>query len=650
MNVSWKVAGLWIAGAVVVAGCQRSALPRVELTEPAPAEPELPPVDVDRLLAREGLLHEPDADRCCGEGRVTLERTLWVELDGQAPPELVLELMEYIGEGGASWHYHAFDARDPARPKRIEPALQDGGYMHYSYMEVTDLDADGVDELMLVGEIRDTAPLRIYVMRAGALELVTTSPDQAQVYLPFDHDGGGKMALAGLKSASLDGDEPVDVRVLLAPSGERHRRPREVKTWLPELATATLTRERLPHVEPTLTLLTRALDDRNLGVSDPARVIDATLGRLEAEELGVHASQYVAATRGEATKAQRERLSALMKVDGSERSGLAATLWLRTSSGAERAHALAWAERSLGWWVRTPDEDLRLHMGAFIGDLDEDELGRLCALTGSLLTDGGATPERLGQVVWDYWKEMQCVREVVDVLESEDQHTRQVVRGALNAYSWVSTSTPDLVARYARLEPEIIAALTGLLRDPDVTIRAEAARAMAGLDGTVQTLRDALEAELDHEVKRSLMIALADAEDPGDPALFLRLLGEPQSGEVTRQLHGELARADNLEVLARGLEIARSQDAYDAYEWRLVYRHETLGEAARQMIARDAFTRLEDANPRVRQSACAILTKEPYMKGDTGALERVIEKDDTSWVRSGCAEALRVMLPGIGPM
>ncbi len=248
-STAWCI-GAWVCALGAMA-CRSEVKKDVALTDPGEERP--PQVDVEGLLAREDLLSEPYEDTCCGEGRITHERTMWAELDGTSPPELVLETMEYVGEGAASWHYHVFDVRDPSDPKRIGPALEDGGYIHYSYMNVVDLNRDGVDELMLVGEIRETAPLRLFGLRDGTLEVLNADEDLAMVYLPYDHDGDGALELVGLQADSIDGDDAVTLTVFDGAEAKPIAPKRPASQWLPDLLTAAFTQADLPHADPTPT-------------------------------------------------------------------------------------------------------------------------------------------------------------------------------------------------------------------------------------------------------------------------------------------------------------------------------------------------------------------------------------------------------------
>jgi hypothetical protein len=625
--------------------------PRVDAPLTDPAEARLPQVDVSGLLAREGLLSEPYEDTCCGEGRITHERTLWAELDGQAPPELVLETMEYVGEGAASWHYHVFDVRDPANPRRIGPALEDGGYIHYSYMRVVDLDRDGVDELMLVGEVRQTAPLRLFGLRGGALEVLNADEDLALVYLPFDHDGDGALELVGLKADHVDGDGPVSVAVFDGATAAPRAPARDPKAWLPDLLTDALTRPELPHAEPTLTLLTRLMAQEDLAPGDPRRVLDATLARLEAEPMGPNADAYVGAAAGEATEAQRARMKALMRGAGTARALPAARLWLRTARGPARAFALDWAR------ARVADHALagmpRDHLLAYaiVAELDAAERARICAHSRELMEAPGASPEALGNIAWDLWVMYGgCVDEVVWALEHEATLPAQAVRGAVSAFD-KTQYTPARRAAYAPHTARIVGSLGRLLGHARADLRAEAARALGGLPGSVAMLRAALEAEADAEAQRSILVGLSDASDPGDPALFVRMLRDgAASARVERMLHAELARSGDPKALATGLTLATTPDAYDAYLWRVSYRIESLDEAQLDLLAADAFGRLDHPTPRMRQHACQLLARHPHLDGEVAELERVARDDGTSWVRDACAEAAQVMWSAIGPM
>lgn len=184
---------------------------------------ELPPGPLSaetltRLGARDGLLAEGDVENFrVGSRWIASQRT--AELDGAPPREIIVEVTEYTGEGTWQTEYRAYRAGDPL-PTPAAPPIVSGGYRDPGYLRVEDLDGDGRDALIVVGDTDGGSPSTIDVWRwrAGQWQQGVWGPDVGLDYVVFD---------VGADPAGLGGPDPALVALRFEGDGFA------VEPWLP---------------------------------------------------------------------------------------------------------------------------------------------------------------------------------------------------------------------------------------------------------------------------------------------------------------------------------------------------------------------------------------------------------------------------------
>jgi hypothetical protein len=578
---------------------------------------------IQALLARDGLLRAPHEEACCGEGSIGLSKVRWAELDGTAPEELVLTLQEYVGEGCATDHHHVYDVSG-AEPRALG-VLSHGGYMVFPYLEVTDLDGDGIDELFAVGPRTEATPSTfvLHGLVDGVLAPISETATQGQVYLPFDVDHDGQQEIVALRM-----QEDVVAVEVVGRDGRPAAAP-PVARWLPPLFEATLARDEaaLHRPEHTLELLAGAMRARGLEPPHPdhafALVVDQVAG-------GANPDAYVAQTWWAGPSPQRARLEQLL--DDPERAAAAARLLLRTPG--PRDAALAWLHGGLS---ATAAGTERMPRDGTFEALTPAERQAVCTHVQQLVLGDGPETGRGDLAFQALAGPLWCVEATTVVLATEGL-PRQVVRGAIHAVD-TSPFDPDALEAFQARAPTVSPPLLALLEGDDPGLAAEAARALRHVGDHGDALRRTLMTTFDAEVQRSVLVALDALEDPGPARVYLAVLGRPTTGEVRRRLHGQLARMADPADVARGLAQVRSRTDYDAYQWRAVYRPASLDDLQRAVFRTDAAARLGDEAPRIRQSAAQILGALGVGE-HRGALQAVAEGDGEAYVRDAAAEAL----------
>jgi len=575
---------------------------------------------IDALLARDGLLRPPYEDTCCGEGAITLEEVRWAELDGTAPEELVLSLLEYVGEGCADWHHHVYDVSGTPRSLGV---VSNGGYAVFPYVDVTDLDHDGVMELFAVGPSSGETPstLALHGVVNGALVQKGVTATAGEVYLPFDVDHDGLLEVVALAHQA----DAATVKVL-GRDGAPGLAPPVVR-WLPALFAHTLAAGPPHRTDTTMGLLSQAMRERQLEPPHPDTSFTAVVDHVA---IGDDPHPYVAATWWAGPAAQRARLEQLLS--DPERGHAAARLLLATPG--DRAAAVAWVHARV---EAAGQSDARLPRDEVLVHLAPSERQAVCTHVQRLLLGDGPEEAR-GTLAFDglagpLW----CVEATTLVLGT-DGLPRQVLRGAVHAVD-SSSFVPDALEAFQARSPTLGKGLLALLEGDDTSLAAEAARALRHLGDHGDPLRRILMTTFDPEVQRSVLVSIAALDDPGPARVFLEVLGRPTTSEVRRRLHSQLARMGDIADIQKGLAKVRSRTDYNAYQWRAVYRPESLDEAKRAVFRDDAAARLSDADPRIRQYAAQILAS-LGVGGHADAVKAVAEGDGEPYVREAAAEAL----------
>ena len=625
---------------LLLAACTRGAAPASAVAEPPPLEPSRPAVDavdVPALIARDKLEREPWVEACCGAGRIEFDRVRWAELDGEPPSELLLSMMEYVGEGAASWHQHIYDVSDPAQPRSLGPDIEAGGYVEFGYMRIIDPEADGRDALLFVNEPAQGTRTQVVELESG--RLVTRweeelGRDASLLLHDVDADGVEDLVVV-VPAVDDDGrDVGATVRVHRLPGGER------VETPVPDDLLVTLlvraqTRDDLDHRRLAVDNLSRAIRARPVAAEHLEPALHAQISEIASGEIR---TLQIPDPGWSTTPAQDARLASLLDSADPRRVRAATHLILQASTDpTTRSRAIETVARQIDAVRRAPEpDDIPFH-----GDrLTPEERAVACDVVGEAIRAPDTDDDARGDLAWEHLDALPCYDLALELLEQPDAHTRQTVRGAIHAID--KTSYRSLGSERHRLTPaqrdRLGHSLPTLLRHPDPTLRAEAARAMRLTDLGIELVRARLAEESDAEVRRSLLVAIADADDPGDPALYLELLQSPQSSQVLTALHAQIIRSGDPTAVRQALALATTPHTYGSHRWLVVYHLDRVSPELRALYAADAVTRLAHGEPRMRQYACQVLAKLPHPAAGA-ALTRLAAQDETTWVRSACEEA-----------
>jgi HEAT repeat protein len=128
------------------------------------------------------------------------------ELDGDAvSTEGVAFGSRYVGEGHSACGFLAYDG-DGVRAVEIKAyPFED------AYMEITDLDDDGVNEIVAVGSTNDMgcSEISVYTVRDGSLHDQVWGRDFGVAYFHYDFEGDGTEEIIGLGGEGTSSGEPV---------------------------------------------------------------------------------------------------------------------------------------------------------------------------------------------------------------------------------------------------------------------------------------------------------------------------------------------------------------------------------------------------------------------------------------------------------
>lgn len=577
---------------------------------------------IHALIVRDGLEREPWGEACCGEGRIERSQVRWAELTGSPPEELVLTMQEYVGEGGAADHHYIYDVAEPA-PVPLGK-IEHHGYDVFPYLALRDLDDDGVAEVLAVGgragDVLST--LSIHKVVGGALVQVGETTSHGQVYLPFDVDGDGTEELVAAAANGEDAKLSVLDRL-----GQPIPNP-PVSMWLPRLFEQTLMASDLERPEDALRLLRKAMEARGLSPRHPATSFESVLDRVAGPS---DAAPWVHATWWAGTPEQRERAARLLMRPAVAQN--AAMLLLSTPG--DRVPAIAWIHdrfrAAAAGHGQLPHDSVLLQLDNVEQRQLCDHLLQLLRAEGDEGAKGTLAFHGLGGPLW-------CLDASIAMLEG--QASRQVVRGAVNAIDmsvFDASAESAVYADRARIAPLLIA----LLRGDDAGLAAEAARALGQVGAHGDVLRQALAATEHIEVRRSILVSIAELDTPGPAAVYLGALAREQDREVRRRLHAELARMPAPEDVARGLAQVRDGNDYDAYGWRAMSRPESLSVAHRVVYRADAAARLDSPRAQVRRAAVQVLgAVGPGAHAE--ALRAMAHEDPELYVRTAAADVLGI--------
>ena len=237
--------------------------------------PEAPAVDIVALVEREGFEAEGDPD-LHGVGERWVDGVHWARFDVTGRPTLLLQVWDYVGEGGWSWELHAFDVTDHENPRPLktsanksEAILAGGGYMDQGYLRVLDLDGDGKDEVVDVGQTDgySQSTLSLWFWNADKRQLEdrvwATSGGVDYVFIDLDDDLVKEVVAFGRERADGSDNDGLVTRVLRRREGYWREVVEVAPEWTERAAIHALMQpqERPDHV---FTMAVEALEGRKL--------------------------------------------------------------------------------------------------------------------------------------------------------------------------------------------------------------------------------------------------------------------------------------------------------------------------------------------------------------------------------------------------
>lgn len=256
------LSSFWAASCSTSKG-QTTATPPKEKAA-ASVTPEIPPVNIASIIAREGFEVEGDPD-LHGVGERWVDGVRWAKFDVTGRPTLLLQVWDYVGEGGWSWELHAFDVTDHENPRPVrtrsdksEAILSGGGYMDQGYLRVLDLDGDGKDEIIDVGQTDgySTSTLGLWFWNDAKKQLEdriwAMSGGVDYVFVDLDNDLVKEVVAFGREHGDGTDNDGLEVRVLRRERGYWREVEEVGADWIERAAVHALTRphERPDHVYP----------------------------------------------------------------------------------------------------------------------------------------------------------------------------------------------------------------------------------------------------------------------------------------------------------------------------------------------------------------------------------------------------------------
>ncbi len=154
------------------------------------------------------------------------------QLDAGGPPEAIVRVCFYTGEGCRDLYLVVYSLADHDEPRLVTCKKTHGEHMAPGHCEIVDLDGDGRDEILVVGDTCGIAAsdLRVYSLRDGRLKDMVWGPDCGVAYFHLDLDGDGAREIVALAA-----DEEKDfalTRVVVLKRDERGYY-RKVQSGLP---------------------------------------------------------------------------------------------------------------------------------------------------------------------------------------------------------------------------------------------------------------------------------------------------------------------------------------------------------------------------------------------------------------------------------
>jgi hypothetical protein len=589
----------------------------VACSTPAAASSQTPAFDPAAIVARDELVDPSEAiDPMYA---ASFDRAFSAELDGAPPLEWLIVSVHAVPEAAAEVRIapYRWDGSDWAPL----PTLSAGGYMESGYVEVLDLEGDGQDELLLVGDTDGVSRADLSVVRLvdGRFEDLVWGVDSGAAYASGDLDADGTVEIVGL--TSLLGGGPSEVLGLAEDGFLRARRPPTPSDWLPGLLAKTLSEPAAPHrldglaaamrhskTSPgpaSVPLLLSAWDTMTEWDREPLVVLLSLTGSTEAEEflaqritmmdtsdphraLGAAAGPLPlreAVLKAFARRVTADELGDMQELVEGALPGFAAQgdVRLREAVAAALLDPITTADvrGDLVYWVLPEDPGLAPVLVDLLESAHAPEMTRLTAL--ALERAAGrfaANPEP--------WRSTMNIELGRRLLDADSHHTRKAGFDLLLAHE---APPKDLVAR--------------ALRESDVVMQ------------------------------RHLVGALPKGGPTTADSPALQLLdGDSQ---VRRGIHFWIARGDDPARWLEGLARVKIDDDLESYSHAAQRDPQRTGPAWRP-VQDMALAFASDERPRFRQRASELLGGLPGRRS-TAALIGLLD-DDVIWVRTTAADAL----------
>lgn len=627
---------------------------------PLAAGADLPPgalsADMLRALAeRDGLVAEGDPElHRLGARWLTSQRT--AELDGQPPREHIVEVTEYTGEGTWQTELHPYRAAvGDALPEAMGDPIISGGYRDPGYLRIGDLDDDGRDELLVVGDTSGDSVSAVSVWRwDGGWRERWWGPDPGVDYVPFDPAGVGSSAplmpsapagvvIAALPPVYLAPRGAIEPWVLL--DGRYRPWPTDPGPWLGGLMAHIAAHE--PPRRPAYVLPPLADALRRGGLRPPNPI--ATQHGLQAMHRQTADSEdHAALLDGMAwpgNAAARPHLRAMMAPPHTTSVRAAAARSLVRVGGEADLRAIldrltvdAMPELTAGFMGYAV-------VAAIVQGFAERNDPRARARLTALVAEPALSEAARVEIVRGLGVDTAAVPGLLRASPTLPPALRRAVVGA----AWSrALSDPDHAAWRV---PGVADAARALLKDPDPLIAGQAVELIRRTEpaAAAAALRDAIPAA-PPRLRTSMLDALAEIDPDADARRAaarqaLAALPETSPHDPTARgldprsaLHDLIARHGDDSTRAAGVSRAETSGQIDAYARAFADRPPE--RAARGALVEAALPLSAPDRPdRIRQAATRVLGGLDDDRA-RAALMLLMRSDPVFYVRSGAAEAL----------
>ena len=630
---------IFIASGSLLAGCAHRSV-SVEATGDLPVLPMTTfTEDEARRLAESNLIEDADA-------HWQLESWSRAELDGSPPAELVIRVIIAGGEGTYEQHTAAYSVAADGSTRPLAPTLETGGYRDPGYLEVVDLDGDGRDELMIVGDnsADSSSTLSLFVYQADAafdqrLEDINHEEAPGVSYLPWDVTGDGQLEILALDRDWSSSEQPPSVRTLALRDG-RYRfveREQPVESYLGAL-TAHVTTEtdvRRPWILLPLILDLLRLHDVRPG--DCAEVANHILEHRLDNDASIAAEPWL-------------RMVALLAPE--------AFLALARASLVEECELL----RHLGRGCYdlavhgTPEQRevlLELLDSALAAERGIDLIGSIQAgvatrqdqraaqrLRSAMADEGRSTAWRAELLSRFGAQDPSCADLVLSILAGEAD--RNLTRAAALVLASSSGFSRPRIEEWRAALP--VARLRPLLDHEDEQVRRRVLSHLVDRDEPqiVEIFLNVLSNSNDWEERRIAFRGLRRFSECSHRSLYLRELRRSTDSNERRELHQRLVCSSPEAELVIGLDEVRSRRELTPYLSRLSRERDTLAaRAARAILARlvQMLTEVEDVWMRADIVVALADLDLPESRAET---RRRFSDDRDFRIRAAAAKALGI--------